>query len=179
MSGEATPSDPGPDGVAVDNSWIGELLVAAIVIYFARSAVPMLDYYERLGVGARMWETADGLLEAGLALVLSWNGKALGFLTVAIPLLIYLTRNRKGFEVAGLGFVALGPLGWYVGSSFAEAYARQAACNSQSFLGLGCMLDGEPFLSFLLFSLIVVCSGAITALMLVGLALEKLSGGVT
>lgn len=176
MSGEATPPDPGPNGVAVDNSWIGELLIAAIVIYFARSAVPMLDYYDRLGVGPRLWETADGLLEAGLALVLSWNGKALSFMTVAIPLLIYLTRNRKDFEVAGLGFVALGPLGWYVGSSFAEAYARQAACNSQSFLGLGCMLDGEPFLSFLLFSLIVVCSGAITALALAGLALEKLSG---
>lgn len=150
-----------------DNSWVFEILLAAVVLYFAWRAGPMLTYYGNLNIGEGMWERADGFLESALALALLFNDAALLFLTAGVPLIIFLTR-AGGSSNAGIGgaFLSLGPLGWYIGKEFSAAFARKAACQSQSFLGFGCTLDGEPILTFMLFSVVVVIAAIFVALAL-------------
>lgn len=161
-------------GSTADNAWIGKIVVAGIVLYFARMAMPMLEYYDNLGVGAIMWRNANGFFEAAFALIMMWSLPALGVVTVGVPLLTYLARHDPTVETVGLGFVALGPLGWYIGRTFSETYARKAVCDSQSFFGLGCTLEGEPMVSFFLFSITLVVVSIIVGLMLLGFFLKSL-----
>lgn len=150
-----------------DNSWLFEILLAAVVLFFAWRAGPMLNYYGNLQVGERMWRDADGIVEAALAFTLMYNHSALLFMTVGVPLIIVLTRADASANAGiGIAFLSLGPLGWYVGREFSAAFARKAACQSQSFFGFGCTLGGEPMLTFMLFSVVVVCAAIFVALAL-------------
>ncbi|MCA1869582.1 hypothetical protein HW571_28640 [Agrobacterium genomosp. 3] len=150
-----------------ESSWVFEILLAAVVLYFAWRAGPMLNYYSNLNIGERMWEDADGFFESAFALTLLFNDEALIFLTAGVPLIVFLTRvNSSSNAGIGLAFLSLGPLGWYIGREFSAAFARKAACQSQSFLGFGCTLDGEPMLSFMLFSVVVVIAAIFVALAL-------------
>lgn len=160
---------------APNYNWIGELIFAAVLLYFARQAQPMLAYYDSMAMGEQLWNRADGFFESVLAFVIKWNSEALGFLTIGLPVLIYLERNTPNDNSdagTAISFLMLAGLGWWIGREFAKAYARKAACQAQGGFFNICTMNGEPMISFWIYSFIVVCLAVSVALALVGRALH-------
>lgn len=139
-------------------SVFGELIVCAIILYFAWKAQPAVAYFNR-----PLFLQALAEKETFIYYLVSLSDYALLGITIALPLACFMVTDEETPGFVSFVTLCVGPLGWWVGRQFNSALVEKARCDAQSFWG--CSLD-LPIFSFLAFSAVVIIAAVSWALLL-------------
>ena len=126
---------------------LGGLLLTIVVLYFAWRAGPMIDYAANLG----QYMDDDDFMSTLIGFLYTWGPIFLLVYSAALIVSNFTVDDDKVGTGSALVALSIGPLGWYIGSEYAEAQSEKAACMAESFLGLSCQLDA-PILLLMLFN---------------------------
>ena len=126
---------------------LGGLILTFVVLYFAWLAGPMIDYAANLG----QYMDDDDFVSTFIGFLYTWGPIFLLVYSAALIVANFTLDDDKVGTGSSLVALSIGPLGWYIGSEYAEAQSEKAACMAESFLGLSCQLDA-PILLLMLFN---------------------------
>lgn len=145
----------------------GELVLIAIILYFAWRAGDMVNYSQRL-VPVMLADDKETLAHV-LGYIMKFGGNSLYFLTLALPVAVLLSGSAQQSLTSSIAgrMIVWAALGWWIGRSFKHAYAAKISCQQSSFFGIGCYLD-VPFLSYLAFCLIGIVIAVTVGMFLLG-----------